>query len=340
MLGTSVRTMLCAAVLAALAVVSVSGPAFAQSDSWNALYDRIIRLEHEVRSIRSTGGGGGATGDLSYRLTAIEDQLRQILGSVGAMREEMGDMKRRLRSLEEQKSGRVATPQYTESYQTGNTSSFVPYNDDADGLDLTVLPQDSETQIIGSTGQAPLYEQPQLQDQQVPGSQVLGQLVIKNDTGISGSDETKSSLLPGQVESASLDTIGGGAGNGSSIEGQFQQAHKNLLGRRFGMAEAGFKTLLNQHPKHPSGSKTRYWLGETYYVQGRYKQAAQSFLVGYKSYPSGSRAPESLLKLGMSLNKLGQKKQACGAYSEVQRAYPGAAKVREQAVRESKRAGC
>jgi hypothetical protein len=30
-------------------------PAKAQSDQWNALYDRIIRLEHEVRS-----GGAGA----------------------------------------------------------------------------------------------------------------------------------------------------------------------------------------------------------------------------------------------------------------------------------------
>ena len=106
------------------------------------------------------------------------------------------------------------------------------------------------------------------------------------------------------------------------------------------LAEAGFKQFITTNPKHPSASKAQYWLGETYYVQGRYKQAAQSFLAGYRTYPKGARAPESLLKLGMSLNKLGQKKQACGAYQEVRRSYPSAGKTTKQAARESKRAGC
>ena len=123
-------------------------------------------------------------------------------------------------------------------------------------------------------------------------------------------------------------------------DGLYERSYKNLLGRRFGLAEAGFKMFLSQNAKHRLASKAQYWLGETYYAQGRYKQAAQSFLIGYRNYPKGARAAESLLKLGMSLNKLGQKKQACGAYAEVGRSYPSASAVRKHAAKESKRAGC
>jgi TolA-binding protein len=67
---------------------------------------------------------------------------------------------------------------------------------------------------------------------------------------------------------------------------------------------------------------------------------ARSFLAGFQSYPKNPRAPNALLKLGMSLNKLGQKQQACGAFAEVPKKYPAAADARNQALRELKRAGC
>jgi TolA-binding protein len=42
----------------------------------------------------------------------------------------------------------------------------------------------------------------------------------------------------------------------------------------------------------------------------------------------------------MSLDKLGQRKQACGAYAEVSKRYPNAAEARDLAIKEMKRAGC
>ena len=42
----------------ALALAILAGPqqASAQSDQWDALFDRIIRLEHEVKEMRAGGG--------------------------------------------------------------------------------------------------------------------------------------------------------------------------------------------------------------------------------------------------------------------------------------------
>lgn len=353
---TRLNRLLMNAGIAAVVAVSLTGPAaLAQSDNWNALYDRIIRLEHEIKSLKGAGGGGatGASqgGDQSFRLSAIEDQLRRLLVSVDAIRDHMQDMQGRIKKLEQRKSSKTSqsNSQVTQAdtFTSYGTATFEAYTDENADLDLSVQPEDSETLSSDATGTIGTgvtgdSTQPQVQFEAVPQQQVLGQLVIGNDGALPGNGQDEvSSLLPGQVESAALDnptpSTGGGTSGTSDL---YEQSYKNLLSRRFGMAEAGFKTFINQNPKHPSVSKARYWLGETYYVQGRYKQAAQSFLTGYRSHPKGARAPESLLKLGMSLNKLGQKKQACGAYAEVSRSYPSAEKTTKLAVRESKRAGC
>lgn len=333
-----------AGVCSCVAVTMLPAPAFAQNANWNALYDRIIRLEHEVRAIRGSGNQGASQGDVGYRLSTIEEQLRQLIGSVNAVRDQMRDMKSRIKQLEQRRSGRATTQQQTQ-LQPDNSLGSLPseyYDATDDGLDLTVLPEIADPlagEVTGSLSSGVIGgTQYQTQAQPAPDSQVLGQLIIRNDGGLQGSDDVQSTLLPGQVESAALDNPTGSAG--SAPDELYERSYKNLLGRRFGLAEAGFKTFLTSNRKHRLASKAQYWLGETYYVQGRYKQAAQSFLTGYRNYPKGARAPESLLKLGMSLNKLGQKKQACGALAEVGRTYPSASAARKHAAREIKRAGC
>ena len=59
-----------------------------------------------------------------------------------------------------------------------------------------------------------------------------------------------------------------------------------------------------------------------------------------KKYPKGRRAPDSLLKLGISLNRLGQAEQACAAYQAVNAEYPKAVDARKRAHIEAKRARC
>ena len=65
-----------------------------------------------------------------------------------------------------------------------------------------------------------------------------------------------------------------------------------------------------------------------------------SFLDGYKNYPKSRRAPDSLLKLGISLNKLGQTQQACAAFGALGGEFPNAVNAKKRAQAESKRAGC
>ena len=81
----------------------------------------------------------------------------------------------------------------------------------------------------------------------------------------------------------------------------YERSYSHLVRRDFASAEAGFRDFLQSHPEDPLASNAYYWLGETYYVRGDYKAAADTLLEGYKQYSDGVKAPDSLLKLGMGI---------------------------------------
>ena len=106
-------------------------------------------------------------------------------------------------------------------------------------------------------------------------------------------------------------------------------------------AEQRFRSYLEKHPKDRLAADATFYLGESYFRRSRPREAAEQYLKVSTDFPKAVRAPESLLKLGLSLEKLGAKEQACAAYGEVGRKYPGAAgTVRASADREIKRAQC
>ena len=121
----------------------------------------------------------------------------------------------------------------------------------------------------------------------------------------------------------------------------YERAYGFLLQQDYGAAENAFRTFLQRYPQDKLASNAQYWLGESYYVRGQYGKAAKAFLDGYRAHRKGIKAPDSLLKLAMSLARLGEKEQACAAFSELGRRFPAApAHVKRRAARERSRAGC
>ena len=121
----------------------------------------------------------------------------------------------------------------------------------------------------------------------------------------------------------------------------YETAYGYLLQRDYGAAEAAFEDFLRRHPNDPLAGNAQYWLGESLYVRGQYRAAAGAFLKGYQTYGRNAKAPENLLKLAMSLQRLGQKDAACSSYSELASKYPSApTHVKTTAQTERQRAGC
>jgi tol-pal system protein YbgF len=116
----------------------------------------------------------------------------------------------------------------------------------------------------------------------------------------------------------------------------------DLLKRgEFPQARDALKQFLADHPKDALAGNAQYWLGETYYVQGQYKDAADSFLKGYTTYSKSSKAPDSLLKLGMTLSQLGQKDAACATFGQLKQQFPQASPaVTARAKQERQKTGC
>ena len=94
-------------------------------------------------------------------------------------------------------------------------------------------------------------------------------------------------------------------------------------------------------PEDPLAGNAQYWLGEALYVRGQYRAAAGAFLKGYQTYAGARKAPESLLKLAMSLQRLGQKDAACSSFGELSTRFPNAPEnVKTRAKSERQRIGC
>jgi tol-pal system protein YbgF len=141
-------------------------------------------------------------------------------------------------------------------------------------------------------------------------------------------------IAPGSVEQVSLNPAT------DTPEALYEKNYETLLRRQFGDAEAGFRQFLTKYPDHSLAGSAQYQLGETFYAQANYQEAARNFLMGYKNYPKSRRAPDSLLKLGLSLRKLDQRDQACAALASVSTEFPRAVEAKKRAEAELKRAGC
>ena len=136
------------------------------------------------------------------------------------------------------------------------------------------------------------------------------------------------------------DGIGGLLASGDTKQ-MYETAYSYLLQQDYGAAEASFRDFLAQHPKHELAGSAQYWLGETHYLRGEYKTAASAFLEGYEKHRQDAKAPDSLLKLAMSLERLGQRGAACSSFSELSAQFPNAPEhVRRRAQSEQRRAGC
>ena len=82
------------------------------------------------------------------------------------------------------------------------------------------------------------------------------------------------------------------------------------------------KQFLDTYPAGPLTQPAMMLLGASHSEQGDYKQAARAYLEGYSFDIKSARASDSLLNLGLALNKHGEAEAACITLSEVVLKFP------------------
>jgi tol-pal system protein YbgF len=126
-----------------------------------------------------------------------------------------------------------------------------------------------------------------------------------------------------------------------SIAEQYKYATNIMKSGDFEKAEIAFKEFVDTHSKHELAGSAQFWYAETFYIRQLYDDAAAAFLEGYQKYPNSPKAPENLLKLGVTLAELGEIEQGCKMIINLKIAYPKTdASILQKSSYEKKRFNC
>jgi tol-pal system protein YbgF len=257
---------------------------------------------------QTADSAGPAVARLDVRLSELEQELRATTGRIE-------EMNFRLRQLDERLDKLVADVDYRLTRQGAATGPAPP------GSQGAASPSVSPAEPGAAGDRAPM---------------VLGRMP-KSEMEARRGELSTSERPPSAEKAAEPDDV---LPEGTPRE-QYAYGFGLMRKANYDEAETAFKEFLAAHPDDPLADNARYWLGETYYVRGDFARAAETFLEGYQRNKAGPKAPDTLLKLGMSLSALGKNKEACATYGELTRTLPDApATIKGKADKERRRLGC
>ncbi|MCW5732118.1 MAG: tol-pal system protein YbgF [Alphaproteobacteria bacterium] len=334
-------------LLAALAAAAfLHLPASAQTQNeWRAVVERMQRLEAEVNQLQRQVNRGGTTpsgapargyapatgGDLStqqfnqlsLRMDELESLIRQLTGRIEEIDHRTGQTASRMDKLVQDVDFRLAQLERQAMQQQGEAPAAAA---GASAAAATPAPTGAQAQGL-----------PQSSAQ--PG--ILGRIPASAVSDQNRQAAQQQAQAPTAPASAGAGAAARARLPAGSAQDQYAFATGLLHRGEYDAAEIALGEFVKAHPKDALASAAQYWLGESHYVRQQYREAAQSFLAGYQTYPKGTKAPDSLLKLAMSLNALRQKQEACTVFQQLAKEFPNAeARIKQQAQREQAQAGC
>lgn len=291
------------------------------------------------------GGDDQRSAELSLRINQLENQMRGLNGQIeqlsfqvrqlqDTMTRMQKDYEFRLQEIEAGGGRGGAKPA-----QAPQKRSDVPMANDGGGLATAALPAPART---ASAAPAAPMGAPPAPLGQLSGSDPIGGLIgsAPMNLGAPGVD-SRSVTDPNTAPVPGVDPRYSSVQPTANPRDEYESAYGYVLNGEYELAETSFKTFIANHPTDKRVGSAQFWLGETYYVRSRNKEAADAFLKSYTQFPDGPKAPDSLLKLGLSLAALGEKKAACTTYDELVVKYPKASKaLRDRALAEKSRAKC
>jgi tol-pal system protein YbgF len=126
-----------------------------------------------------------------------------------------------------------------------------------------------------------------------------------------------------QVEQSGADD---GQPRSSALDPEAKPAYEAALAlvnaRQYDRALDALAAFLVKYPDHPYADNAMYWRGECYFAKGDYLHASEQFEGTVTRFPAGNKAPDALLKLGMSHQKLGNPAKAKECFDRLAHAYP------------------
>ena len=121
----------------------------------------------------------------------------------------------------------------------------------------------------------------------------------------------------------------------------FESARADYYASAWNLAIQGFESYIKTFPKSDLADDAQYYIGETYYSSGQFREAVAAYDLVIKNYPSSNTLPDTYYKRGLALQTLGQKDQARESFDVVVKNYPDsdAGRLAKQALDRLSRSG-
>ena len=287
------------------------------------------------------------------RLQQLEDQMRQLNGRVEEMSYQLLQMQEQIRKTQEDNEFRFQQLEKRGGGGGGNSSGGSgnpPAGGAATGGSMKKSEADVPAQtpssgqqqddiagVIGDSGSDMPATAQQGGGSGKPPTQ-LGSIQVDQNGKQVGATASRANNSSGAPPSTGSGTQTASLG---SENDEYKAAYGHVLSGDYSVAEQEFRQYIDSYPSSGRAADANFWLGEALYSQGKYNDAAKTFLNAHQKYGSSEKAPEMLLKLGMSLAALDNKDTACATLREVTKRYPKASKaVSNKVTSEEKRLAC
>ena len=351
------------------------GDAFARGDFKQREVDaRIMKLEQRVLELREKQGLSGSpdvTGRPSQasqsaastqaRIDALDEQMRRIRGdnertqhlleNLNKKLDTMnGDIDFRLGEIERRGSssasaaGDGSMALDVPPLEEGTISFDVPPEEPAAAAAPTPTKKPEAPALIDDAAPNPLAPS-------VPVTQIRESNAPKMQIKISdpvSATPTAATIAPQTVLKPQLKKIPLLNDDGASFTVPSFSSPREHYNYAFGLMnkaryeEAGdvFASFLQRYPKDGLRGNVYYWLGETFYVRENYNKSIDNFRLGFEENPEGNKAPDNLLKLAMSLEKVNKVSEGCLVLDKLVEKYPSPQAVSNKAQEQLEKWTC
>ena len=318
--------------------------------------------------------GESALARTTVRLTALEEEVRQATGLTEGMSYQIGQISARLDKLitdldyrlarleggtmgtaggsfasqptisaapsppSVSKVGEMAAPTATMSASSGPQGTVGPNGTymppQSGGGTLGRISKNTLDQLMPNDGNDAALEQDGVGGEE--GAQVAANLAPQTASpqGLAPMAQSTAAIATPAPEPVSV------LPEGTPRE-RYQFAFGLMSQARYDDAEVALKEFIANHGDDALTANAWYWLGEAYYVRKTFMEAAQTFFQAYKIAPEGAKAPDSLLKLGMSMASLEKIEEACTTFGKLRKEFIDLKpSIKRTLNRETKRLKC
>jgi tol-pal system protein YbgF len=273
------------------------------------------------------------TAQLMVRIQQLEEQLRLQNGQIEGLTFQLTQLQELLNRMQEDTDFRLqaleggAGPKPDAATQPGgatqpealpqdpNTAPVDPNAApvDANGVPLTDVPEQGVKPLPGEVEFDPTFDDG---SGAAPADTVGESADPLVGTGATGGVD----LTTGQPLNLSFDPAAANSGN-PDADAQFAAGYDALSKGDYAFAEDQFSQYLELYPDSEQAPDAANFLGDVLIQRAAYDEAAEVLLNAFQKAPDSPKAPDLLLKLGMSLSGAGERETACRTFAEIDKRY-------------------